>query len=233
MSLYHKPHLVILFIMISTCLLHGQGDEKQKEISGHFIFKEHWVISQKYSNTMGKRESESLSALRKSIPNIPTPPSVAVFDRNKSIHFLISSDKFIYYAIPDEFENDSTVSFGVSGIFKIDRETKKMTRFSPWNFELFDGYKIPYQEDDRFELLEENKTNKREIDKFICFQVLLKDTNTNLLVEMYVTEEINLDFHPVFNVKKYLDNYYPLYIKSYDPEFPEDYYKERTFFRYK
>lgn len=235
MCLSLKLSLLVFFVLVSSNLSHAQENAKQKETNGHFVIKERWVISQRYADSISKRESDDQSGLNKSMPDIlaPTPPSVAVFDRKKSTHFLIAPEKFVYYTIPDEFESDAPVSIGISSIYKINRETQKMTSFSPLSFEQMGNYHVPYKSGDRFQLVEENKNRKRKIGEYNCYQVLLKDMNTNRTVEMYVTDEISLEFHPIFNVKKYLTKYYPLYLKTYDPEFPEDNYKEHTFYRYK
>lgn len=235
MYLSLKPYLFIFFAIVASSLLQAQESAKQKEITGHFIIKESWVISPRYADSISQRKSKDQRYINKSKPNIltPTAPSIAVFDRKKSTHFLISPEKFIYYTIPDEFENDSLVLIGISSIYKIDRNTEKITSFSPLSFEQMGDYQVTYKSDDRFQLVKENQNKTKQIAEFNCYQVLLKDTNTNRTVEMYVTDEIRLEFHPIFNVKKYLAQYYPLNIKIYDPEFPQDNYKEYTFYRYK
>ena len=76
----------------------AQEHEDLKEVTGHFIIKERWVISQGYADSVSRRESETRSGLNKSVPDVipPTPPSIAVFDRKKNTHFLITPEKFVY-----------------------------------------------------------------------------------------------------------------------------------------
>ncbi|QQY81187.1 hypothetical protein JJL45_09625 [Tamlana sp. s12] len=49
------------------------------------------------------------------------------------------------------------------------------------------------------------------------------------LVEMYVTEEINLNYNPAFTNRYLLDLFYPLYVKKYSENHPNDVYKEYVF----
>ncbi|MBT8180278.1 MAG: hypothetical protein KJO53_01685, partial [Eudoraea sp.] len=235
MKVYYKIGIfVILYSLGLAQLANAQEPLKYTNLSVHFIIKDHWVITQKYADSIAKRESEFFDRLIKSdaktIP--PQPPSVAVFNRRQTTHLLIKPEHFIFYSIRNEFAKDSTIITDVSDIYKIDRINKKMSRFYPDSFEFYTDEKdfgagyFGYKDDNRFQLIEENKNKRREICGFDCYQVIVRDTNTNRPVEMYVTEEIILEYHPVFNVKKYLARYYPLYLRFYDPEFPNDYYRE-------
>ncbi|MBC8753924.1 hypothetical protein H2O64_04530 [Kordia sp. YSTF-M3] len=68
-----------------------------------------------------------------------------------------------------------------------------------------------------FEIIE-NRNKTKNIEGFHCFQVNLRRktiNNSHLPVydfEMYVTEEIKLNYNPVWNYKDILEKYYPLEI---------------------
>ena len=233
---YKIRTLVILFALGFVQLTEAQEPLKYNNSSAHFIIKDHWVMTQRFADSINFRENES--HLRRveanNMPVPPPPPMAAAFDYKYSEHFLVQPEVFIFYKFPDEFKNDSIVSSGISSIYRIDRINNKMSVFNPRSFETYDDRRVfDYKDDNRFKLVEENRNQRRQICGFDCYQVIVRDTNTNRLVELYVTEELLLEYHPVFNVKKYLTKYYPLYIKFYDPEFPNDYFREYKFFKYK
>ncbi|MDX1314059.1 MAG: hypothetical protein R3356_01040 [Eudoraea sp.] len=193
-------------------------------------------MTQRFADSINFRgaRSHSQRVEANNIPIPPRPPMAVAFDYKYSQHFLVEPEEFILYTFPDEFKNDSIVSSGISNIYRIDRINKKMSIFYPSDFETYHDQRLfGYKDDNRFKLIEENKNKRREICGFDCYQVLVRDMNTNRPVEMYVTEEILLEYHPVFNVKKYLAKYYPLYIKFYDSEFPNDYFREYMFYKFK
>lgn len=230
-----KSWAIVFFIISVTHFSFGQEKRKLTEINGHFVIKERWVISQVYADSIEKEESVSRTKKDKLTNDVipPLPPAVAVFDRKSNIHFLIEPEQFIFYKIDDVFKSDSPLSAGISSISQIDRINNKMRIFSPNWFEMGVEHQIIYKNDDRFQLMEVNKNIRRQVCNYECYQVILNDTNTNRQVEMYVTEEITIEYNPVFNVKKYLTDYYPLYLKFYDPKFPEDNFREYEFYKYK
>ena len=46
---------------------------------------------------------------------------------------------------------------------------------------------------------------------------------------MYVTEQIELNYNPAFTNLHLLNKFYPLYIKEYLENYPNDVYKEFVF----
>ncbi len=230
-----KNWAIIFFIISITCFSFGQENRVLTEIAGHYVIKERWVITQAYADSIETEESEFRTKNEKmtneALP--PSPPSVAVFDRKSNIHFLIELEQFIVYKIEDEFKSDAPPSAGISSISQIDRINKKMKSFSPNWFEMEAEHQIFYSNDSTFQLKEVNKNKRRQICNYDCYQVILNDPETNRKVEMYVTEEIIIEYNPAFNVKKYLTEYYPLYIKIYDPKFPEDNFREYEFYKFK
>ncbi len=201
----------------------------------HFIIKEHWVQTQRLADSLVKGAAEAHRE-RLSIPNgpkPPLPPPPAVFDRKRNTHFIVEPEQYIFYSIVDEFSNDSILRPGISNIYRINGESQKLQEFNANSFEMWEEYNLPYKSDELYQLLEENKNVRKEICGYDCYQVLLKNTLTQRPVELYVTEEIQLEYHPVLNVKKYLSKYYPLYIRYYNADFPEDEYREYRFYKYR
>ncbi|MEP2059049.1 MAG: hypothetical protein ABJJ05_14650 [Maribacter litoralis] len=230
-----KCWTIVFIILSGTHFSFGQEKQNFTDINGHYVIKERWVVSQIYADSVEKEELDSRIKKGGSTNDFitPTPPGIAVFDRKSNIHFLIESEQFIFYKINDEFKSDTPLSVGISSISQIDRINKKMKSFSPNRFETGVEHEIIYKNDDRFQLMEVNKNMRRQICNRDCFQVILNDTNTNRQVEMYVTEEMIIEYNPVLNVKKYLTDYYPLYLKFYDPKFPEDNFREYEFYKLK
>ena len=220
----------LIFSLVLTCSS-AQDFPVNTEIFGHFIIKDHWVISQKYADSMAAREALFFENLKNDPNPPPSPPGVAVLDLKSNIHFIIESDRFIHYTIPNEFVEDTLVTKGVSKIVKVNRKTLKIDSFSPNSFSLWENFNALYYKDSNYEILEENQSKRKFILGYDCFQVLLED-HVGYLIELYVTDAIKLEFHPVINAKMILSKYYPLYIRRYDPEFPSENYREYEFYKY-
>ncbi len=229
----HADKAVLFFIVLISSAFNciAQNDIEYTKLYKHFVIKEHWVQSERFAEWFDNLKTTRKTTLHDSIlKKLPLPPPLAVFDRKKSTHFKISPEYYTYYSFPDEFKTDSTVSYGISNIHRIDRSTNKRKTFSTTSFNLLDGTETRYQDDHRYSLLAENKNLTKEICGYNCFQVLMRDNNTKREVELYVTAEIKLEFHPVLNLKKCLSKYYPLYIRFYNTELPEEEFREYQFF---
>ncbi len=232
-----KTYLLLTIALLTNLTLFGQQKEEFKKILGHFVIKVHSVSTQKFSDNIETIDSNTerkwdgnASSL---IPPPPPPPVPAVFDtKSRAIHFIIMPKHYTKYAVENDFENDSTTTNGVSEIQKIDRENLKVTRFIPLRFETYEGHKKTYSDFTKYKLLEENKKIRKNIAGYDCFQIILDNIQNNMMVEMYVTEQINLNYHPIFNYREILTNYYPLYIKIYNKDFPNDSFDEYKFFKY-
>jgi len=66
--------------------------------------------------------------------------------------------------------------------------------------------------------IKEYRNDKKNINDFNCFKVVLRISNQsdpegNETYEMYVTESIDLKYHPIIRYKSILNNYYPMEIK--------------------
>lgn len=223
-------------MILAGNIIVGQDKNQPKELFGHFVIKMNHVVTQKYADMLIEREANNDKrwSVNTSGPLPPSPPPPAVFNRKKSIHFSIQPGYFTHYTITDEFDSDSTITDGISKIRRIDRVNNKQVTFEPLWFEMSGEYDIVYKDDNSFQLIEENKDKKRQICNFECYQIILRNINNpNYVIEMYVTEKVDVEYHPIFNSKKYLAKYYPLYIKYYDPNFPNDNYEEYKFYKYK
>ncbi len=104
-----------------------------------------------------------------------------------------------------------------------------------WISDFFSRKNVPirYMEKEHFPIISENKSIVKAINGFKCHQVVMKDTyGAGNIIEMFVTEQIQLEYHPFLKVKEYLDRFYPLYIKSYDPNFPKESFMEYKYEMY-
>ena len=97
---------------------------------------------------------------------------------------------------------------------------------------MYESYPKTYADFNTFKLLKENREIKKRIAGYDCFQILLENIKNKMIIELYVTEEIKLNYHPNFNYKEILDKYYPLNIKVYNKDFPNDRYDEYSFYKY-
>ena len=71
----------------------------------------------------------------------------------------------------------------------------------------------------QYEIIE-NRKDRREIKGFNCYKLTLikKDTENNLgntIYDMYVTDQINLPVHSVFNLTKLFPNTFPMEISNF------------------
>lgn len=239
-----KKNILLLIIFFLNLKLFGQKKEEFKEIYGHFLIKKHSVQTQKYAdsvdNSITTIDAKWEVAVPLGSPMPPTPPpppplpKTAVFDRKDFIfHFIIMPKYYTQYTIPNEFKNDSILSYGIRDVIRIERENLNRTEFSPWRFEIYEGNPKNYGDFKRYyKFIAENKNVKKIIEGYNCFQVILKNIKTKRMVELFVTDEINLNYHPNFNYKEILENYYPLYLKIYHKDFPNDCYEEYKFYKY-
>ena len=224
----------MLLLLQSSFYTFAQDFPKTTEIFGQFVISDHWVQSQKFADSRTMDEVDVAEHYKnfKDDPNPPpVPPPPSVFDLRSNIHFIIRENSFIHYSIPNEFVNDSLVARGIYNIYKVDRKSLTIDEFSPNFFRLMEDTKPLFYRDQYLEIAEENYDNRKNILGYDCFQVILKE-NTGYLTELYVTEDLILEFHPVVNAKIILSKYYPLYIRRFDPRFPTDNYREYKFIKF-
>ena len=232
-----KKNILLLIILVLSLKLFGQKKEEFKEIYGHFVIKLHSVSTQKFADNFKAENSQAEIKWEGDVspltPSPPPIPEIAVFDRkNIAIHFIIMPKHYTQYTIPNDFENDSTATYGILDIIKIDKENLNTTKFVPLRYEMYESYPKTYADFNTFKLLKENREIKKRIAGYDCFQILLENIKNKMIIELYVTEEIKLNYHPNFNYKEILDKYYPLNIKVYNKDFPNDRYDEYSFYKY-
>ncbi len=83
------------------------------------------------------------------------------------------------------------------------------------------SYEYPYKDyrKETFRIVERSN-KKKKIKGFKCFHIIIEGTKKYselhkvlTIYDMYVTEKIKCDYHPVLEAKSFLENYYPLEIK--------------------
>lgn len=233
----NKKHIQLIFILLLNLTMFGQKKEEFKDVYGHFVIKLHSVSTQKISDALKAEDSIIEKKWNGNVPPLtPAPPhlpeSVAFDIQNSAIHLIIMPEHYTQYTIQNDFESDTTATYGVLDVIKINRENLNVTKFVPLRFEIYKSHPKTYSDFSSYNLIKENREIKRKIAGYDCFQIILNNVKNKMMVEMYVTEEINLNYHPIFNYREILSNYYPLYVKIYDEDFPNDSYDEYKFYKY-
>ncbi len=131
-------------------------------------------------------------------------------------HFKLQDSLIIsYQKIDDEIIGDYTV---------IDRNnyiTYKLAKKDS----IFKYSERPYSYNDKSIVVKEQRDRIKVINGYRCFKISFTDTEdiddeflttVQTQYELYVTDEINLGFHPFFKYKQILSKYYPLEITERD-----------------
>jgi hypothetical protein len=201
--------------------------ENFKDKSASFFIHIHQYFNEKVadslSDVMNKNFQEFKSQVESkndSLPQIIEIPRVAYFDFKNVKYFRINPTEYIEFEIISK--NDSIISEkNISNISMISRDSLLMTIFQIDKFKTYDyKFQKPYRDFSSFKLAKIDKENIKEIGGFSCYEVVLESENRKF--KMFVTDEIKLNYHPVINDINILKNYYPLYIKVTDKNYPED-----------
>ncbi|AXT18471.1 hypothetical protein D7030_07540 [Flavobacteriaceae bacterium AU392] len=224
-------------ILIFTLLIIIKGFSQEKSFTDtmiNFVIKERQLVSKNYTDEInnlnsklprGQWEGEKL--------NIDAPPPLpheVSFDFKRFIHFTITPQHYIQYNIVNNvFENDTLYGPATTEIKKINREDLSVSEFIPLWFTTRTS-KLYKMDACNYNIITEFRNIKKNISGYNCFKVILEsETNPYDLLELYVTEDINLNYNPVINCKEILTKYYPLYLKKYRKKYPDDNFREYTF----
>ncbi len=224
-------------ILCSILNSYAQQDVSFANSLENFIIKQRSLYSTKYADRINKELKEGFEKMKEkpssgiNIPLLP-PPKVVASDFKQFIYFTVTSKYYIQYStVNNVFESDSLIGPAINSIKKIDRESLSVTEFNPSLFtksteELHEKHICTYQ------IEKEYKDAIKYIAGYKCFKVTLFNAiNPYYGMEMYVTEDIKLNYHPVMNCKETLNKYFPLYIKIFSKDYPNDHYEEYMFFK--
>ncbi|SKB77837.1 hypothetical protein [Maribacter arcticus] len=224
-----KIHLTLLIILISTQYGTSQTKESYEKNFGNFVIKVTDEVTQNYADLLDSRTdsiwSKSTPKFDNSDFEIPKPPPVLVYREEYKIHFFVKPKFYTQYTTKCDNGRE------IYHILKVDRETLLGTNFSPYFFELMENqWDFNRHTEDEFEILEYIKKDKKTICGFECYKVKIQTKGVaKRIIEMYVTEQIDLNYNPSFTNPHLLNKFYPLYIKEYLENYPNDVYKEYVF----
>lgn len=231
--MFLKKIIISIFILL-CCDSYCQDNNSFSKTITYFIVKQRSYTSKKYADEINKINSEAQTGKWEGgfsgIIN-PPPPLPNEFPSNHKwfLNFTITPKYYIqYHFVDNNFESD-TLYPAINYIKKISREDLSVTSFSPLWFTT-KTEKLNKMNICNYNIITEYRNVKKNMSGYNCFKVILKNkTNPNYLIELFVTENIKLNYHPIVNCPNILDKYYPLYIKKYLKEYPNDNFNEYHF----
>lgn len=231
----------IILLTLFAIVLHSISANAQKqsftENGVTFFVKSRSYFSKQLADSLNKVSKKKIEL--KSLN--PKDTNVVVFDNILDIadydirslkYFRINPKNYVYFVIKnlkDSITNDSYFT----NIVKIDRDSLSNTIFNINEFTFSDfSYKEKYKNFNKdFKLVKTNNNKKKLIAGFNCYEVIFESESR--ILQMYVTEEIKLNYHPEINDEEILKKYYPLYIKMMSKEYPNHSFNESYFFKKK
>lgn len=224
-----KTHLSLIFTFLLIYSGTSQTKEPTEKIIRKFVITVVDEVTQNFAEidqaTTDSLWSKSNQKFDNSDIQVPMTPSVLVYKKQYEIHFHIKPKLYTQYTI--ECSSDKKVS----NILKVDRETLMGSNFNPYTFTLEENqWDFKRHTEDEFEILEYFKNDKKIICGFECYKVKVQSKRgAKRIMEMYVTENIKLNYNPAFPNPHLLKIFYPLYVKEYLENYPDDVYKEYIF----
>jgi len=217
----------VLFFLTNFFCLHSQDQQKK----GFLVFESHKFIGNthlKPSESEIEKEKERLRQFVKNEIDSETPdefinsiPKSELEFYNGSMKCLHTLDIYEYY-----FESKTSCDYlkksNIERFQQINRsslEANTVERNTLTNhYNILPKRQIKLQSIPSDYRIIEKRNETKVIAGYKCFKVILKkglQTNPHLTIydiEMYVTEDINLNFSPICNYKEILNKYYPLEI---------------------
>ncbi len=249
--------IFVLMCLLNSNLNYSQQIESLKEDfkskSSTFLIKTRNLSTQKYADyadSLNKNQVILWQPTDSILPDIllpppPPPPPLSVHDERYYTILKITPQSIVSFSLfKQELLNDTILVPEITSYKKIDRKDTTVVYFFPLKFETTEQVKLIY--DDVYEeslksefhkgysIKEIDKNNRKNFAGYDCYFVLFQSNNfPDTIVETYVSDEISIEYHPFFNQKKYLMDFYPLYLKKIiDQKFPDDSFIEITFFEY-
>lgn len=242
MNIYRLIPSLLLLCFLST-QLSAQGKEDFKNRTACFIIKIHAYQSQKVADSLLRTHRELMEEYMSGKSSWPPPPpvrSTQAYDDNYVDHLIVAPKKMVFrqaprfFTVKDDHNKYVHLRSLVSTSISRDSLTQRTDHLISRRYESGETVPIRYWEKEHYPIVSENRDVTKTINGLECHQIIMKDYlyGTGNLIEMFVTEEILLEYHPFLKVKEYLDRFYPLYIKSYDPSFPNESYTEYEYEMY-
>lgn len=220
-------------IFFNTLYSYAQ-EESFKDKGTTFFIKTRSYFSKQLADSLNNTRSKSVT-LEPVNPNdtsvviLDNVFEIAHYDRKKFTYFRINPKEYIYFNLRDL--NDSIIyENNFTNISKVSRESLKQEIFQINNFKLLD-YKFDAHTKEfskNFKLVNLNEKNIRKIAGYNCYEVIF-ESETRIL-QLFVTKEIKLNYHPELNDPEILKKYYPLYIKIMSKQYPKRSFTESIFY---
>ena len=241
-----KKKLLFLIFSFYTVLIAAQEKEQFLNTIVNFVIRKQLYRSQQYvdsiTKTIAANPKKGVWTLPNGMPavnakiSLPKPPPLKAYNFKANTYFIVAPTSYITYTTKDDFGEKIVSHDGVGTyITKIDRPEMTKTKFVVSAFNLLEKEKpsAPKELPAYLEIYKINKENKKIIAGYNCYQILLRHIKTKRITELYVTEEIGLNYNPIFNYEKELKKYYPLSMKIYyDNNNLNDHYDEYTFHKW-
>lgn len=225
----------ILFGFLTSILAQEKEDFKNKQVC--FIINVHEYQSQKVSDSLLNIQKLLMDEFKSGESIFPPPPpsiNLNTFNLRSEQYLLISSKKIVEYSKP-RFQNRDHNYIDLRSLkyTEVSRDslTRKMVNLISESKMFNRETSMDYRSSKLFPIVSENEHIVKTISGFNCYQVIMKAElfGTGYFIEAFVTDEIQLEYHPMINVKEYLNKFFPLYIKLYDANFPNESFYEYKF----
>ena len=221
-----KIHLTLFLTFVLIYNVTSQTTESYEKNIGEFIIKVTDEVTQDYADIDESRTDSIWNKTNPKFDNsdfvVPKTPSVLVYKKEYKIHFLVKPKQYIQHKV------DCNNNGEISNILKVDRKTLYGTNFNLYSFRLKENQlDFKRHTENEFEIVEYFKNDKKTICGFECYKIKVKTKRR--IIEMYVTENIELNYNPAFPNQHLLKKFYPLYVKEYLENYPNDVYKEYIF----
>jgi hypothetical protein len=226
--------LLLLFFVLTINNLNAQNESFQEKGITFFI-KSKSYFSKKLADSLNNKAPKSIK-IKSLNPNDTASVvfddllKIAHYDRSSIKYFRVNPKNYIYFKVRNL--NDSIINeSNFTNISKISRDSLKLSIFKIENFkELEYQFQERYKDFSKnFKLVKTNIENIKIIAGFNCYEVIFKSKER--ILQMYVTTEIKLNYHPEINDEKIIKKYYPLYIKIMSKRYPKRSYTESTFYK--
>lgn len=233
--------LVILFSLLNTFVTFGQSNKITNNPNYCFFIEYHAYQSEKFTDRYREVKMQELEDFKSGKSITPPPPpaySLAPFNSRERDYMYVTSDKIFFWQTPRFHDNEISEGGEMVQLRSVVQNTINRDSLTLLNSSILldDVFNRPpqpikYISSERLPIVSTHKEIRKKINGIDCYKVVLKDLHYRYgdMVEMYVTEDIKLEYHPQINVKDYLDQFFPLYVKFYNQKMPEDCYSEFTY----
>ncbi|WP_435578062.1 hypothetical protein [Gilvibacter sp.] len=208
-------------LLLSQLVCFGQEIKEPIEI----IITGHHVITKEY---VRKNDSIFKASLR---PDwVPTnAPSATAQDSYSQIQLINRKNYFLDYRTQEEVRDGFKYTI-ISSMKQVQKDSLKKREFRPVTFQLTSYKSFSNKDNFPYRIIETDENRTKTVDGFNCFYVKMESIKfPGRFIDMYVTNQIKLAYHPLISSSKIISQFYPLYMKIYNGEFPNDDYKEYTF----